>query len=464
MEARVGDDIILIGTAHISEKSVDEVREAIDKYKPAVVAIELDKNRYKVLKDKTKAWEKLPISSLIKGRNVYFLMAQLFLSNMQRRLGKATGIEPGSEMLAAAQAADKNGAEIAFVDRDITITLKRAWRKMKFWEKAKIFWEIMKLVAPEEDEDLEVDIEELMKEDAISMMMKELQGFAPTVAEVLIHERDEYITKKILEASKETKGKVLAVVGAGHLEGIKKNLEKAREGKRDLQSYKELETIPKDGFSWTMSITGAVMGLLIGTFLGQMLWPNLLEGLGWGYIDMWHPLYKGVVAVRVAIIAIELAGTLLGFLGAGFGGIKAVGYSTPFVFVFMLVFLIVNNRWDQVRSVLLVWILIHGVFALIGAIIAWGHPLSCLAAFLAAPWTSAFHVASAGWVAGAVELFIRKPKNKDLMELFSGTYDTVRQMLRNKVFKVLMVTALANLGSMLGTFVSTWWIASNICI
>lgn len=464
METRIGDDIILIGTAHVSEKSVAEVKEAIGKYKPAIVGIELDKNRFKFLKDKAQAWKDLPLTNLIKGRNVYFFMAQVFLGNMQRRLGEATGVEPGSEMLAAAVAAKENGAEIAFVDRDITITLQRAWRKMRFWERAKIFWEIMKLVAPPDEDELEVDIDELMKEDAISMMMKELQGFAPTVAEVLIHERDEYISKKILEASDQGKGKVLAVVGAGHLEGIKKHIEKARAGKRKLKSYEELEAIPKPGFSWTMSLTGAMMGFLIGTFLGQMLFPRFLEGLDWGYIVMWHPLYKAVVAVRVAVIVTGLLGLLFGFAGAGAGGMKAVGYSIPVVFVFMLIFLGMDNRWDQVKSVLLVWILIHGICALIGAIIAWGHPVSWLVAFLAAPWTSATHIAAAGWVAGAVELYIRKPTNKDLLELFSGTYETVREMLRNKVFKVLAVTALVNLGSMVGTFISAWWIASNICI
>ena len=464
MEARIGDDIILIGTAHVSEKSVTEVKEAIEKYKPSVVGVELDEARYKVLQDKAQAWENLPLTKLIKGRNSYFFMAQLFLSNMQKRMGQATGVEPGAEMLAAAEAAKANGAQLAFVDRDITITLQRAWRKMRFWERTKIFWEIIKLVAPPDEDELEVDLDELMKEDAISMMMKELQSFAPTVAEVLIHERDEYITKKVLDLSNNTKGPVLAVVGAGHLEGIKKNIEKARNGKRQLKDYKELETIPKPGFSWAMGLTGAITGLLIGFFLGQMLYPRFLEGLGWGYIMMYHPVYKGVVAVRFAVILFGLAGMGIWFLGAGIGGMKAVGYSIPFVFVFMLVFLGLDNRWDQVRQVLVIWILVHGTCAMIGAIIAWGHPASWVTAFFVAPWTSATHIAAAGWVAGAVELYIRKPTNNDLMELFSGTYETVREMLRNKVFKVLAVTALVNLGSMIGTFLAAWWIASNICI
>lgn len=463
MEERIGDDIILIGTAHISERSVEEVKEAIAAHKPDVVGIELDENRYKVLLDKAKAWKDLPLRKLIEGRNSYFFMAQVFLTNMQKKLGDMTGVEPGSEMLAAASAAKEHDIEMAFVDRDITITLKRAWRKMRFMERAKIFWEIMKFVAPaEEDEELEIDIDELMKEDAITMMMKELQGFAPTVAEVLINERDEYITKKILELSK--KGKVLAVVGAGHLKGIKRHLEKSREGKRKLRSYKELEKIPKKGFSWTFAISGMFIGLLCGNFIGQLTYDAYLKDLELGSVVMWHPAYRAVVSVRMALLITTLTGFLLGLLGGGLGGMKVIGYSIPFLFVFLIFFLVLNNKWDEVKEVMLYWIVINGICALIGAILAWGHPASWVAAFLAAPWTSLNPAVAAGWVAGAVELWVRKPTNKDLLELFSGAFETMSEFLRNKVFKVIAVTALVNLGSIFGTFIAGWWIASNICL
>jgi pheromone shutdown-related protein TraB len=462
MEAKIGDDIVLIGTAHISEKSVEEVKAAIERYKPDVVGIELDENRYKVLLDKAKAWKNLPLRKLIEGRNSYFFMAQAFLTNMQKRLGDQTGVEPGSEMLAAAEAAKEHGAEISFIDRDITITLKRAWRKMRFMERTKVFWELMKLVAPPEEEEMEIDLEELMREDAISMMMRELKGFAPTVAEVLIDERDEYISKRILESTR--KGKVVAVVGAGHLEGIRRNIEKVRKGSRKLRPYEELERIPRKGFSWSFGITGMFIGLMVGNFLGQLLFPFYLEGLDLGSFHMWHPLYKEVVLVRTAIALFCMLGLLMGLLGAGLTGMKGLGYSIPFLFVFLLVFLAVNSKWDDIRDVLVYWILINGICALIGAIIAWGHPASWVAAFLAAPWTSLNPAVAAGWVAGAVELWVRKPKNEDLLELFSGTFETFGEFLRNKVFKVIAVTALVNLGSIVGTFIAGWWIASKICI
>jgi pheromone shutdown-related protein TraB len=461
MEETIGDDIILIGTAHISEKSVEEVKEAIAKYKPDVVGVELDANRFKVLKDQAKAWKNLPLRKLIEGRNSYFFIAQAFLTNMQKKLGASTGVEPGSEMLAAASAAKEHGAEISFVDRDITITLKRAWRKMKLRERMKIFWELMKLVAPPEEEEMEFDVDELMKEDAISMMMKELKGFAPTVAEVLISERDEYISKKVLEGTK--KGKVLAVVGAGHLKGIKKNIEKVRSGKRKLRSYKDLETIPRRGFRWSFAVTGAFIGLMVGNFLAMLLYPGYLEGLDLGHFHMWHPAYRGVVLVRTAVAYMCIIGMVIGLIGAGLTGMKGLGYSIPFLFIFMLVFLALGNEWGDVRDVLIVWILINGICSLIGAILAWGHPASWAAAFLAAPWTSLNPALAAGWVAGAVELAIRKPKNEDLLELFSGSFDTLGDFLRNKVFKVIAVTALVNLGSIVGTIIATWWIASNIC-
>ena len=143
MELKVNDNIILIGTAHISKDSVKEVREAIEKYKPDIVAVELCKRRHEAITKKDK-WENTPVTKLLKSNNAYLMLAQTFLSSIQRRLGKEYGVEPGSEMIAAMQEAKKHGIDVALVDRDITITLKRAWRKMGVREKFRLSWEFLK--------------------------------------------------------------------------------------------------------------------------------------------------------------------------------------------------------------------------------------------------------------------------------------------------------------------------------
>jgi pheromone shutdown-related protein TraB len=385
LEEKISDNIILIGTAHISEESVLEVRNAIETYKPDIVAVELCQRRYESITKKDK-WENTPVSALIKSNNAYFMLAQTFLSSIQRRLGKEYGVEPGSEMIAAMQEAEKNHLPVALVDRDITVTLKRAWRMMGAREKFRVFWEFLKAMIGYDEEELEeLDLKELMKQDVISQMMEEFSVIAPSASKVLISERDQYIAQKIYEESK--KGKVVAVVGAGHLNGIKKHLQ---DQKLDID-LKEFEQIPKKRF-------------------------NLLK----------------IVEVIIPVIF--------------FGVIGWIIYSTGI------------DPWNKIKDIFLVWFLVHGILAGIGVAIARGHPLSILTAFLAAPFTSLEPFFAPGWFAGLVEVKLRQPVIKDFQEL--GKIESVRDFLRNKVIRLLMVVALANLGSIIGTIIALPWILS----
>lgn len=291
MEVKVNDNIILIGTAHISKESVEEVRQAIEKYKPAVVAVELCQSRYKALTEKDR-WENTPVTQLLRSNRAFLILAQTFLSSIQRRLGKEYGVEPGSEMIAACDEAKKQNLEIALVDRDITITLKRAWRKMGFREKFRIAWEFLKGMVGYDEEDLEdLDLEELMKQDVITAMMQEFGEFAPSAANVLIHERDTYISKKILDAS--AKGRVVAVVGAGHLNGIKEHLEHTEQLPSDLTP---LEEVPKKRVNWTKVIAVAIptiffvlMAYVVVT-TGENAWNSIAN------LFLWWFLLHGILA------------------------------------------------------------------------------------------------------------------------------------------------------------------------
>ncbi len=243
MHEIINDRIILVGTAHISKDSIKEVKEVIQKHKPDIIAVELCKRRHDSITNKNK-WENTPVTSLLKSNNAYFLLAQTFLSSIQRRLGKDQGVEPGSEMIAAINEAKKNNIKISLVDRDISVTLKRAWKKMGFKEKIRLTWEFLKAIIGFDEEDLnKIDLKEMMDQDIISTMMEEFGEIAPSVSEVLIHERDIYIAKKILNESKN--GKVIAIVGAGHLRGIKEHLKK---NILDVD-LDELDYVPKKRFS-----------------------------------------------------------------------------------------------------------------------------------------------------------------------------------------------------------------------
>lgn len=385
LEEKITDNIILIGTAHISKESVSEVRKAIETHKPDVVAVELCQRRFESISKKDK-WENTPVTALIRSNNAYFILAQTFLSSIQRKLGEEYGVEPGSEMIAAMQEAEKSNIPVALVDRDITVTLKRAWRMMGIREKVKVVWEFLKAMIGFDEEELEeLDLQELMKQDVLSQMMEEFSGIAPSASKVLISERDSYIAQKIFEESK--KGKVLAVVGAGHINGIKKHLEKQNPN-IDLQ---ELEQIPKKRFS----------------------------------------LIK-VVEIAIPVIFFSVIGWII--------------YSTGV------------DPWNKIKDIFVIWFLVHGILAAVGVAVARGHPLSIFTAFIAAPFTSLEPFFAPGWFAGLVEARLRKPLIKDFQEL--SKIQTIRDFLRNKVIRLLMVVALANLGSILGTIIALPWILS----
>jgi pheromone shutdown-related protein TraB len=308
LEVNVNDNIILIGTAHISKESVEEVRQAIEKYKPNVVAVELCQSRYKALTEKER-WENTPVTQLLRSNRAYLILAQTFLASIQRRLGKEYGVEPGSEMLAACDEAKKQNLEIALVDRDITITLKRAWRKMGIREKLRVGWEFLKgMVGFDEEELDELDLEELMKQDVITAMMQEFGEFAPSAADVLIHERDTYISKKILEAS--AKGRVVAVVGAGHINGIKDHLEHKDELPTDLTP---LEEVPKKRINMTKVVAVAIptiffalMAYIVVT-TGENAWNSIANLFLWWFLLHGCLAAIGAVSARCHPLSIGVA-------------------------------------------------------------------------------------------------------------------------------------------------------------
>jgi len=381
---KIDDDIILVGTAHISQKSVDEVTEAIETYQPDVVAVELCQRRYDSLTKKDQ-WENTPVTSLLKSNNAYYLLAQTFLASIQRKLGKDKGVQPGSEMIEAMNQAKQHNLTVELVDRDIAITLKRAWKKMGFIEKIRVFWEFLKSMIGFEEEELEdLDIDALLDQDLISTMMEEFGKIAPSVTQVLIHERDQYIAEKINRVRKQGK-KVVAVVGAGHLNGIKTHLTNP-DFSVDL---KEIEQVPTKRFSV----------------------------------------------------------------------LKAIGYLIPILFVALIAYGFIKGGPEQSLRMFAYWFLINGVCSSIGTIIARAHPFSILTAFVAAPITSLNPAIAAGWVAGYVEAKMRTPVIKDFQELSS--LESLGDFWKNRVIRLLMVVALANIGSMIGTVVAFPYIASS---
>ncbi|MCK5044461.1 TraB/GumN family protein [Candidatus Parcubacteria bacterium] len=371
-------EIILVGTAHISKESVELVEDVIARENPDTVGVELCEKRYTTILKKDK-WEDTKITKIIKEGKTQLFLANLLIASFQKRIGKDLKIKPGAEMIQAIKAGEKASAQIALLDRDIQITLKRAWRKMKILEKAKLIYSLLTgLISPEKIE--EELIEKIKEKDIMAQMMEEFGREVPSVKEVLINERDIYIANKILAAPGR---KMVAVVGAGHIEGIKKYLNE----EKDIEP---LEEIPQ-GSRWVKYIAYIIPLVFLGIII-------------WGFIN-----HKSV----------ELTLTMLAY-----------------------------------------WFLINGVLSALGTMIAFGHPLTVLSAFIAAPFTSLNPTIGAGIVAGLVEAKLREPRVRDFQNLneitnFSGFY-------KNRISRILLVAALANLGSSIGTFVALPYLISFI--
>ena len=215
----VSDRLRLLGTAHIATASVEAVMEQIATYQPDIVAVELCQGRYETLISDRRL-DKEGLLKVVKEGKAPMVLLQSMLSAEQRKLGLDEGQQPGAELLAAVNIGKEAGCEIALVDRDIQVTLRRAWRKMKFREK----WRLLtSLLEDDDDEEDEVDVNELLRDsDMLSSMMEELKDFSPGAGTVLIDERDAYISGKLAEL--DPNKKVLAVLGAGHLKGVAKKM------------------------------------------------------------------------------------------------------------------------------------------------------------------------------------------------------------------------------------------------
>ena len=370
----IDSQLRIIGTAHVSKASVETVREEIENWEPDIVAIELCNSRYKALTE-NKRLDKESLLTVIKEGKAPLVLIQSMLAAEQRKLGLDEGLQPGAEMIEALNIAKLNEKKVELIDRDVQITLRRAWSKMSLREKYRLLWS---LVGEDEDDEDDIPIDQILHDkDLMSEMMNELREIAPRAGEVLVDERDEYLAKKIQKVRGD--GKVLAVIGAGHTEGVSKYLQEGIEYSKDR--IIELDTPPKPSKMW--------------------------KGLQWGI---------------------------------------------PVIFVSLVVWFAWNGDSEKLLQIFTIWTAANAIMAAIGVILARGHILSILAAALASPITSLNPMLAAGWFAGYVQMKMDSPNAQDLQEFLK--LDKWELYWKNPAGKVLLVTALGNLGSMSGAWIA----------
>ena len=375
-----GREFILVGTAHISQESVDLVRNIVEAEKPDCVCIELDAQRYEALSQQ-KRFASLDLREVIRNQQLAALLMNLLLASYQKRLGGKLGVVPGSELLEAAKVAKENDIAVSLCDRDIRVTLRRAWASLSLWKKAMLV-STFAASAFEDPELSEEELNRIKQKDVLSELMNELGQAMPTLKEALIDERDRYLAQKIRESEGQ---KLVAVVGAGHIEGMKQAILAGRD--EDLE---EISTIPKVS--------------------------PVLKWIGW--------------AIPTLIVS------ALGYIGVTQGAAAA---SDNAIF----------------------WFLINAVPCAIGAVIALAHPLTILAGFISAPFTSLTPVIGAGYVTAFVQTYVHPPLVHEFQSV-GEDIATLRGWWHSRLLRVFLVFILTTLGSVVGTWVGGSVIVSNM--
>ncbi len=377
----VNENLRLLGTAHVATASVEAVKQNIEEWQPDIVAVELCKSRYEAL-TQDRRLDKEGLLKVIKEGKAPMVLLQSLLAAEQRKLGMDEGQQPGAELLAAVQTAEEYNLEVELVDRDIQTTLRRAWNKMRFKEKMGLMWALL----DDDEEEEELELEQMLSDkDLLTSLMEELREVSPGAGEVLIDERDEFIARKI--SAIRGRGKVLAVLGAGHLDGVSKLL------REDVQPSQE----------------------------------------------------------RIADLALVPKGGRL---------LKTISYAIPLVLLGLLGWFAYNGDLASIKENGIYWFTGNFIGAALFCMLAGGHPIAILVAALASPITSLNPALAAGWFAGYAQMKVKEPTGEDLAEFLK--LDSAKLFWTNRAGRVLLVTALTNLGSMAGAWISMAIIATGL--
>lgn len=397
--------VTLLGTAHVSRASADQVRRLLETEPFDAVAVELCPSRYQALLDPD-ALARMDLFAVIRQGRAAMVVASLALGAYQQRLADQFGIEPGAEQRMAIAQARERHLPVVLVDREIGVTLKRVAANLGWWRRLELFSGLLAALVTHEEVS-EAEVERLKEGDVLETSFAEFARDRRDLYLPLIDERDRYMAARLREEiAREGHGRVLAVLGAGHLKGVARYLTTAATGPATAGTQAE-----------TGTATGSDPRQIIAEL--ERLpppspWPKLISWL---------------------ILAL-----ILGGFGYGFAQSPELG-------------------WGVVRD----WILITGSLCALGTLLAAGHPLTVLAGFLAAPLTTLHPAIGAGMVTALVELWLRKPMVGDFGRL---RQDAIRvgAWWRNRVLRILLVFLFSNLGAATGTYVAGFRIYERLFV
>ena len=302
-----GKEIILIPTAHVSQESVNLVRETIKEENPDSICIELDDQRYKNLKN-PEAWKNTNIIDIIKEKKVTLLIANLILSSYQKNIAKKLKTKPGQEMMEGIKASEEMGINLVLADRSIQTTFMRIWRKMGFFEKIKLFFSLMSI---DDDEDVsEEDLQRLIERDNLELAIEDMGKDYPQIAATLLHERDKFLAYNIKNAPGK---KVVAILRAAHTPGVEEEVFKD-------QDIEELNKIPPK------SLIGKLLPWIIPALIVILIVLGFKQSMNTGIsqIKSWFIFNSVLAAVFTALCLPHPLSVLTAFVAAPFTSINPV--------------------------------------------------------------------------------------------------------------------------------------------
>lgn len=250
-----GRKIYLLGTAHVSKQSVEDVRLACKEINPDHIAIELCENRFKAIREKEK-WKNTDIWKIVREGKTLLLLSQLVLSTFYKKIADDLEVVPGGEMIEGIRLGEEMSIPVSVIDRDVQVTLKRVWGKLGFFRKSKMLVSLLTGWMNTEDVTRE-KIESMKQNDQLEEIMLEFSSEYPEIKQTLIDERDQYMAEKLKFLKGQT---ILAVVGAGHVKGIAREMDSEH-------SLPALETVPPPGMTATILKWGIPLAIVVLLFL-----------------------------------------------------------------------------------------------------------------------------------------------------------------------------------------------------
>lgn len=302
--------ITLLGTAHVSKASADKVQELIATGKYDAVAVELCPSRHKVIINPD-AMAQMDLFQVIKNGQASMVAASLALGAFQQRMAEQFGIEPGAEMRVAIKDAQTAKLPVLLIDREIGTTMKRIYHNVPWWKRFNLFAGLIASVISQEKFSA-AEIERLKEGDVLESSFSQFAESEQDLFRPLISERDEYMSARLLKECKENNYQhILAVVGAGHLNGMAQQLETRSIADPD-ERIAQLDAIPAPS-QWVKYIPWVIVVFILAGFaIGFMRGPEI----GTSMIIDWILITGGLSAVGTAITFAHPLSILSAFLAA----------------------------------------------------------------------------------------------------------------------------------------------------